>query len=106
MLLGNYIVADATPEFPQTPYHRAYQLHERGQNVTSTDDVQFVWAVGARIGASHFSYCACAETLRSGRTHQASLADPSFKVSPPGIKLLPTFACLYPSWRVLRGLNQ
>jgi hypothetical protein len=45
--------------------YNSYQFHDRGQKVTSTDDVQLVCEVGARIGASHFSYCTNADTLRS-----------------------------------------
>jgi hypothetical protein len=40
----------------ETSYHSAYQLHERGQNVTSTEDVQFDCGPGAKSGAFHFSY--------------------------------------------------
>src|SRR6267378_4977052 len=83
-----------------------YLLHARGQNAIATVDVQFVCGVGANSGAFHFSYCTNVETLKSRCTHQSSFMEPSFTVSPPGMKLLSTLACRYPNSRVFRGLNQ
>ena len=43
-----------------------------------------VCAVGAKIGANHFSYWTEAERLHSDRSCQFTLTDPSLIVSPPG----------------------
>src|SRR5208282_6071759 len=54
------------PEPPPPPY----PPQNFGQNVTSTVDVQLVCAVGAKTGASHFSYWTKPDKLKSRRTRQ------------------------------------
>src|SRR5579863_9111933 len=64
-----------------------------GQKVTPTVEVQFVWALGANIGASHFSYWTAAEISTFWCIHQSNFTEPSLIVSPPGMKSPETVTC-------------
>src|ERR1700682_2888266 len=70
------------------------------------DDVLFVCGFGARIGASHFSYWTEPDKLTSLCTSQSSFTEPSFTVSPAGMKSFATFTSRYHNLRIFRELNR